>query len=182
MVVWCCFHCLLRPGEGLNLRKRNVRFARSLGSAVKVVVLVIEEAKTRRKAARTQHVLVEEPLLVRVLEAFCATLNDDDFLFPLSAATFGKRFEQVLARLGVPGWCTPAGLRAGGATEEWLRYRDFHTLRLRGRWMVVRTLEHYLQECVATLGEGEVPATQMEFISAIAAEGRTVWDEFLAAR
>ena len=67
LTIRLAFHCLLRPGEAVALRKKDIRFTRSWGSRARVAVIIILEPKTRRRAARTQHVLAEEPVLVRVL-------------------------------------------------------------------------------------------------------------------
>jgi hypothetical protein len=176
LVLWMSFHGLLRPGEAVDMKKKHVRFAHALGSRAKVVVLVIAEAKTRRKAARVQHVILEEPLLVTIAERFCSFLGPEDPLFPLSGATYDKRFGQLLTAIGLqPGDFTPAGLRAGGATEEWVRFRDIQALRLRGRWMQLRTLEHYVQEAVATLGVQRFSPRQMELMEKLAGEAGAVW-------
>ena len=116
---------------------------------------------------------------MRVLENYLRSLGPEDHLFPLSEATFGKRFDQILTALGIQGAFTPAGLRAGGATEEWLRFRDFSTLRLRGRWMVPRTLEHYVQEAVAALNMTQVSTQQLIFLEDMAAETLAVWGRLI---
>ena len=179
LLVWISFHGLLRPGEAVALRRKHVRFAHMLGSKARVAVLVIVEAKTRRKAARIQHVVLEEPFLVRVLEKFCGTLSAEDPLFPLSQPTFDKRFQTVLKALNLEHMYTPASLRTGGATEEWVRFRDIQALRLRGRWMQLRTLEHYVQEAVAMLGEEEIPFNTMEVVQNVAREAARVWEAWL---
>ena len=116
---------------------------------------------------------------MRVLENYVKHLSPEDRLFPLSEATFSKRFDQILTALGIPGAFTPAGLRAGGATEEWLRFRDFSTLRLRGRWMIARTLEHYVQEAVAALNMAQMSARQLILLEAMAAETLAVWGAWI---
>ena len=42
----------------------------------------------------------------------------------------------------------PAGRRGGGATERLMRYRDAASLRRRGRWTQLSTLDRYLHEGV----------------------------------
>ena len=176
LTIWLAFHCLLRPGEAIALRKKDIRFTRTWGSRARVAVVVILEPKTRRRAARTQHVLAEEPILVRVLENYLRGLQPEGRLFPLSEATFGKRFDQILTALGIQRAFTPAGLHAGGATEERLRLRDCSTLRLRGRWMIPGTLEHYVQGAAAALNMAQVSTQQLIFLEAMAAETLEVWE------
>ena len=64
----------------------------------------------------------------------------------------GKDFEIVkyldIEAMGL----TPASLRAGGATHKFSTGAlDLGQLKFRGRWSALSTLEHYVQECTATL-------------------------------
>ncbi len=112
---------------------------------------MILKPKTRKIGARRQHVMIEDRLLLRALKCFLRTLSARERIWPFSLATFGRRLERILEALGCPGAFTPGGLRAGGATHFWMIYRDQGSVRLRGRWMSVRSLEHYLQECIFSI-------------------------------
>jgi hypothetical protein len=46
---------------------------------------------------------------------------------------------------------TPGGLRAGGTTHLFILGTEVARLRILGRWKVMATLDHYVQEAAATL-------------------------------
>ena len=62
-------------------------------------------------------------------------------------------FHLVAGELGLSNMkLSPASLRAGGATHKFTTGQlDLGQLKFRGRWTVMSTLEHYVQECSATL-------------------------------
>ena len=63
-----------------------------------------------------------------------------------------------LEAFGLPARCLHwSGLRAGGATEFWLRRENLPALRRRGRWSNERTLERYVQEGVVAQFALQVP-------------------------
>ena len=87
------------------------------------------------------------------LSLFLGLLSPLEKIWPFSQATFSKRLEKVLAFLKCVGAFPAAGLRAGGATHHFLTFKDVQLLRLRGRWVVLKSLEHYVQECMSFLNE-----------------------------
>ena len=46
---------------------------------------------------------------------------------------------------------TPGGLRAGGTTYLFISGIDVTRIRMMGRWKVMETLDHYVQEATASL-------------------------------
>ena len=98
-------------------------------------------------------------------------LPGDCHLFPLSAGAFAHRLKLIQAALGLPPWVTPGSFRPGGATLLWLRFRNFESIRLRGRWAAPgRTLEHYLQECLTYYGEGSLAEHTRKKIREVASQ------------
>ena len=150
---WAGFTGLLRPHEMYSLCSSVVRPVRQ----GRLIVIVIEDAKTWRRAARRQHVLIDDPWLCAALLKMKRICDPHIRWFPFSLETLGNRLTAVLLSLGIPGFFTLASFRTGGATEDWIRNRDLPSLRLRGRWALEQTLEHYVQEAMTFLTEEEIP-------------------------
>ncbi|CAE7221547.1 unnamed protein product [Symbiodinium sp. CCMP2592] len=85
------------------------------------------------------------------LTTFFATLNRDDLLYPGSPGVYRRRWDKILALLGVPAKLklTPGSLRAGGAICAFQRGASVQDLLWRMRLRSLATLEFYLQEMSA---------------------------------
>ena len=144
------FFCLLRPGEILGLR--HCDFWHDGGP---LAVLRIQRPKI--KHPQVQHVLVEQQWLIRLGHLFFDPLQGSTLLFDWNENQLLKRWTLLFQLLQLPqrpfedlegfsqGRFTPAGLRAGGATFDYLRYQNLHRLMWRGRWHSLQVLEHYVQ-------------------------------------
>ena len=62
-----------------------------------------------------------------------------------------------------------AGLRAGGATDFWLRTKNLPALRRRGRWSNEMTLERYIQESVFVQCSLNLPSRVSETLRRVSA-------------
>jgi len=158
MLVWLGYHALLRPGEMGSLTPQDFVFHQRLVSGgfwSTVCIVRIMRPKTRRLGPRRQHTLVTEPWLVTWIQTVVEPLKragNFATLTSYSLATLNRRFSQCLNVLGIPPHVfTLAGLRAGGATWEYLSDTPIANLKFRGRWAAESSLEHYVQECVAFL-------------------------------
>ena len=105
-----------------------------------------------RAHAAAQHVIIEDDALAAFLQWLLKPVPDHARTLCMrrrEASTYADLFRKGLRQLGLqfPAF-TPAGLRGGGATEFFLATRDIATLRRRGRWTQIQTLERYLQEGV----------------------------------
>ena len=61
-------------------------------------------------------------------------------------------------RLGLsPTRFTPGGMRAGGATHEYLQGTSLERVMWRGRWDAITTFHHYIQEASSVLALGDLP-------------------------
>ena len=77
---------------------------------------------TRGRARGAHHVVFDEGLLVDVLAAHAQRLADDALVVGLKPHAFRRKFDAILAELGLDSLgLTPASLRAGGATERHLQ-------------------------------------------------------------
>ena len=153
----------------------DLPIVKDLQTGLTIIVVKILEPKTRRKYGKVQHVICEEPLLVAALRKYLMYLDDADRLFPFTDSTFARRLKKILSHLNIEDLFTPGGLRPGGATAEWIRFRNFENLRIRGRWAISRTLEHYVQECVASLNTTLLSDHQMALLEEVSRHGLTMW-------
>jgi len=152
------FHCLLRPGEMVELRWDDLivwdemeaaRFKDTSG------FVRVRKPKTRRMAghAAVQHVLLEDPGLASFLAWAISTVpmgHRGRRIWSQPQHKMATIFAKCCEALGLAHLhLLPAGLRGGGATDAWVRTRDVPGIRRRGRWTSEKTLERYLQEGTA---------------------------------
>lgn len=153
------FHGVLRPGEAGELKVGDFKFIP--GEAPEEAgnyVVVIREPKAARKHAKTQHMILDKPLLVSYLKWYSRGGAGDGYFYGMGNATFADGIARLLKRLQPEELFTPSGLRTGGAAHEWVRRRNFDQLRLRGSWMTPKTLEPYIQESVTQVALGNFGA------------------------
>jgi hypothetical protein len=163
--IWLMFHGLLRPEEGISLAMEDIWLSEEWA----VGVANLGKTKTYKYAARRQHVLIDEPILLQVLRRLRRFVPRGCRIFPFSPAAFANRLRIIQRAIGMPEWVTPGSFRPGGATFMWLLYRNFEAVRLRGRWAAPgRSLEHYLQECMAYYGEGNLEPRLRDKIKVLA--------------
>ena len=144
---------LLRPGELLQLTRRDLVLPEQALNPTHRLFVNIPHSKTSTRGARHQHVRLDDSTLVPFVSALWASASDEHQLLGLSAYHFRKRWDQLLSFLGVPHsqgtGLTPAGLRAGGATYYFTELENIEFVRWKGRWLSSRMLEIYLQETAA---------------------------------
>ena len=110
------------------------------------------------KVPATQHVIVENAALVcvwtAIKEAICS--SSDQCICPFTVLGLHKKWTQALRVLhldhpfAVEGTSlltrlTPAGMRAAGATLDFLEKENLDRLLWRGRWKSLPVLKHYVQ-------------------------------------
>ena len=144
------FHALLRPGEILALRRRDLILPGDLLPATPLAYVRVLGSKTRRFLQR-QHAKVSDACTVHYLSALFEDFPQSAPLFDCCPNVFRRRWNLVFARLGVPTTegakgIIPKSLRGSGATWLYQVTEDVERIQWRGRWQQRRTLEHYLQE------------------------------------
>ena len=148
------FHCLLRPGELLLLTWGDIMLdacSHGLdGSGA--------GPKTRFSGGRIQHVLILCRWLCWYIGAVRKVFapKSTDRIFPFAYSCFLARWNELLFALSLPRACTPSSLRAGGTTHFHRSGAAREWIRLRGRWRVATSLEHYVQEAVAWLLQNQL--------------------------
>ena len=136
-------------------------------------ILRVTKPKTRRihSAATVQHVVVQD----RALATFLRRTWDDipparmsELIWTQTAAVHGYRFKQAVQHVAPKvGW-TLAGLRGGGATDFYLRTMDVTSLRRRGRWAQLATVDRYVQEAAACLHDDLLPPGRRQIMNTLA--------------
>ena len=183
--LWSAWDGLLRPGEAARLQKRTLRScADLLEGGTSGVVATIERPKTRKTFAKTQHVILEDPELCRLLVRFLDTLEEEERVWPFSGSTLGRRLRKVILMAAaeyatearIAELWTMACVRAGRATSIWIRERQIEPLRILGRWKRQATLEHYVQEAVAREAAFELHPGERANL-AMLAKGAVRWAE-----
>lgn len=175
LIVYCAFHGLLRPGEAAALETSDFFFKNiyDLDTPTKAefATLVVRLPKTRKKGPRRQQVLLEDRLLITALQAFCDAAGEGSVrLFGFGEPTFLDRWHRVCDVLEIKGQYVVAGLRAGGATHDYLTLQNIPRVRFRGRWAAEKSLEHYLQGCMSFIGASKFSPSALEKLRACAAQ------------
>ncbi|CAE7210164.1 unnamed protein product [Symbiodinium sp. CCMP2592] len=149
------FHGLLRPGEFLKLRRRDLILPCDLLTSTPIAYVRILGAKTKR-FLQHQRAKISDVLAVRFLEALYGPSPRAELLFNCSPSVFRRRWDYLFQHLGVPvgdneRGITPKCLRGSGATWLYQMTEDIGRIQWRGRWQQRRTLEHYLQDVAGQL-------------------------------
>ena len=110
----------------------------------------MEEPKTRKRGARKQHAAVQGELEARFLSKELESVERHEPLIPLSPSQVQKRWNLMIAHLGLPRAGphkqTLACLRGGGATDIFNDTEDPSLVAWRLRIDNVKVLKHYIQE------------------------------------
>ena len=148
---------VLRIGEVLVARRSDLILPEDSAPGVESVILKIRMPKTRGRAARHQSTRIDPVDVVCLLCIAFSNIPQGDLLWPLSPATFRRRFALLQSALGLVQGphndqiYSLSSLRPGGATYWLQRAEDAEFVRRKGRWLSSRVLEIYLQEAsVAT--------------------------------
>ena len=148
---------VMRPGEAASLRRRHLSLPEDHGVAGLVIIVIVDPKTAHLGGAAIQHATLEEPAAIPLLRWFLADVPPDAFLwagpsYEARLASFEYAFKRALARLRLEelGF-TPASVRAGAATEIWIRTFNAGLIQRKGRWASERSLRHYLQQAAATL-------------------------------
>ena len=150
LLAWCG---LLRIGEVLNAKRRDLILPPDGAPGFDCVLLRITTPKTRGRTARHQSARVDQSDVVEFLTIVFGRLQPDQPLWPMSSSTLRKRLNMLQAALGLPTVKSHescpydlGSFRPGGATFMLQQFEDSELVRRRGRWVSNKVLEIYLQE------------------------------------
>jgi integrase len=152
------FDCLLRVGELLQLRVRDVvqPLDSRLGSAHTRMALRLAHTKT----GNNQWVSLHNPQVEQVLQHYLASsvFAVDSRVFPMSAARFRRSLSRVCVELSVGSTAyVPHSFRHGGATRAHLLGDSIQQIMLRGRWRNLESARRYIQTGRALLTQLHSP-------------------------
>ena len=140
-----------------------------------VVALWRHKSITRGRAKGAHHVVFDEELIIDVLEAHVHRLNEDDLVVGLKPHAFRRKFDAIIAELGLASLgLTPASLRAGGATERHLQREPIADISWLLRLADLATTRHYIQSATAMFALARVPAFAAVAVETYARELRCV--------
>lgn len=142
--------CMLRPGELMKLKHNDFAMPGQFNLSNSKVAIQVTSPKNRRQFGDSQFVCLQNPNAIIWLESLVVEGSEAPF-WPASRYTFVKMFKQLVQDLGVSS-ChfTPASLRPGGATMYYNQGIGIANLRFMGRWTAEKSLEHYIQQAMAT--------------------------------
>ena len=178
LLILLQFHGLLRPGEARHVRWVDLGFLASheheqYPDTFGVVGIV--RPKTRRMSSHSvhQYVTIESRILASLLQRLMSRVSPSDLERPIWPGTNHELrlwWLRTVTRLGLLELnITWAGLRAGGATDFWLRTKNLPALRRRGRWSNEQTLERYIQESVFVQCSLRLPTRVSETLRRVSA-------------
>ena len=168
------FFGLLRTGEILSLRARDICFGTRDGKPV--AIIAIGRPKTRHVHGRTQVSIITEHGTVCWLRWLTNGLSPSTCLWPSSRLVFSQTFQCVLTRLSLQRLpITPGCLRPGGASHFLIQGYDTGRLQFLGRWRSLTSLQAYLQEAMSSMCWLQLSASEQSDICVIIQEGEGPW-------
>ena len=149
------FNALLRPGEFLLLKRRDLILPRDVLSDLPLAYVRILGGKTKRFMQR-QHAKISGATTVVFLDKLFGEYSPTTSLSACSPNVFRRRRDAVFKQLGVPNGdtargITPKCLRGSGATWMYQLTEDIGRIQWRGRGQPRRTLGRYLQDVAGQL-------------------------------
>ena len=168
---------ILRIGEALQATRSDLVLPRDAAPGTRHALLRIREPKTRGRHARHQAARIDPADIIQLLDIAFARLDATAKLWPLSACTLRKRFNDLMRAAKLPDGSSGdrarafdlSSLRPGGASHLLNACEDSEMVRRRGRWATVKTMEIYLQEVLYVTYVEKLPQATKEFISIAAA-------------
>eukprot|EP00438_Fugacium_kawagutii_P016097 Skav225960 [mRNA] locus=scaffold6030:92380:95743:- [translate_table: standard] len=142
--------CLLRPGELLRLKGSDFALPGEFSLSQNHAAVRIISPKNRRQFGDEQFVTLKNPNTIAWLRS-TGLMGQDALLWTATSSRFSKLFKRLTAELGLSS-CnfTPGSLRPGGATMLYGQGWSIPQLRFAGRWTAEKSLEHYIQQAMAT--------------------------------
>ena len=151
-----CALLLLRTfeaGELAALCPENIRLP-GLGvhGLVDKAVVCIQTPKSRRSLWRQQVATIADDRAIAWLSWLVQDTEAGSRNFPGGTLAFRRHMRVAMEALELSSsGFTPGGLRAGGTTDLFILGVEVARIRIMGRWKVMETLDHYVQEATAAL-------------------------------
>jgi integrase len=138
LTVLLGFHCYVRTGELLGLRKASIAIGRDGRGVVSLGVT---------KGRRVEMVTVDDPALGRLLARELKEVKDGERVVEIEEKEFRQGFQAAMEEFGVAELrYKPYSLRRGGATEDFRKHGRLDRALLRGRWKGHTAARQYILE------------------------------------
>ena len=149
--VLLCYYGIMRIGEVLRAKRRDLLTPSDLLSDDQVLYLKINQPKSRGRGPKVQYSTFANGRLLPFLLRNWETLGRDEPLYPLSASAFRRRWDSLLDKIGVEKFhsLTPGSLRGGGCVWAHKAGVGITELLWKMRLQHIKTLGYYLQEVTA---------------------------------
>lgn len=168
-ILVLAFFGIARPGEPLGATRSQLVLPQDmLSEDTETAYLKILRPKTRyRGKGLVQHLTITGATYVMFLDCVFGKLPSEERLYLCSPSSFRRRWDAILQALRIPDTTglTPGGIRGGGCVHAFKSGVDFGRLLWKMRIKHLETLEHYLQEVVASTVVSEVPSVARQRIS-----------------
>lgn len=144
------FHCLLRTGEVLALRPRDILLGAKQG------LVTLQSSKSGVRNNTKESVAILDPITLEVTRAMVELRNQQGFnntvCWDRSGAAFRNLFNQLLQHLEVAHLSfKPYSMRRGGATLEMQSHGQMERTLIRGRWKNSNVARIYISDGLSRL-------------------------------
>ena len=148
------FYCILRTGELLNLKSRDIQ----MSSASSPAVLSLGLTKSGKRVGAAESVTLGEVSVLAALWKWKRQVSPQSFLTP-KPHKWRQLFNDCLNGLHLTQWSfRPYSLRRGGATFYFSKHGSLDRILVQGRWTAVRTARVYINSGLAMLADLQVPS------------------------
>ena len=159
---------MLHPAEFTHLVRADLLLPSDTMTSGQVFYVHIKHPKTAR-FARKQHCKIDDAVVLEFVSAVFERLHPSEPLFIGGSSAYRRRWDQILAKLGIPfslqsNGATPAVLRGSGATALHLQTENLPLVQWRGRWSQQKTVEYYIQEVGAQSMLARLPSQSRELV------------------
>ena len=152
------FHGLLRTGELLALRAKDVTISKAKGPAV----ISLGLTKSGKRQGAPESVTIHSEDVCRRLHQWLSVSRPTASLTGASH-TWRKMFNTFVSAVGLEGQqYRPYSLRRGGATHHFQVCRSFDKLLVLGRWNAAATARIYINSGLAVLNDLKLPWTPFQ--------------------
>ena len=167
IILMVGFDAMLRPGELKFSRKDVTLPSEAFMAFTSTAVILIKNPKNRAHFGRMQFANVKSARSLAWLEWLCVGLPKSASLCPITLPKMRSMWKQLMLDLRISDLkFTLSSLRTGGATALFMGGVPIDQLRFAGRWRSVHTLEHYVQESVATTIMSKLSSSQCKRLAA----------------
>jgi hypothetical protein len=150
IMLAAAFYGMLRPGELLNVRARDLAFTLADNSWVCVIAIV--RPKNRLFMGRNQFATIREPWVVDYLKWMKLGMQGWETLWPSSRMALVKLLGALLETLGLlSSGITLGSFRPGGTTHYFMSGTPVDAIRFKGRWASEKSMSVYIQEAMSCL-------------------------------